>query len=359
MKNNIIITGGGTGGHIFPAIAMAKELIKNNPNLNIVFFGAKGKMEMEIVKKYGFKIIGLPIIGLEKKINYRLFKFITYFFYSLLYCIFYIKTKKIKIVIGTGGYASSPAMFAAYVTKTIFFIQEQNSIPGKVNKILSKKATKIFTHFSGMEKYFPKEKILLMGNPMLEKNSLTVNENIKKKWNLAKEKTLLIIGGSQGALAINKEIKNIIKKISIEEKYNVIWQTGKNFYAEASSIKNLKNIKIIDFIDNIIDVYKISTLVVTRAGAMSISEISNLNIPAIYIPLPTAAESHQEKNAMYIKKNRGGEVVLQKNIEQLYLKIDTLINDDIKLDLYRLNLKKISFENSSKKISKTILNYLN
>jgi UDP-N-acetylglucosamine--N-acetylmuramyl-(pentapeptide) pyrophosphoryl-undecaprenol N-acetylglucosamine transferase len=308
-----IISGGGTGGHIFPAVAIANELMRQNPDNEILFVGALGKMEMERVPQEGYKIIGLPIAGLNRtnplknlSLPFKLFK-------SYLISRSIIKQLKPDIVIGVGGYASFSIMRMAQRYGIPTLLQEQNSYAGKSNKILSKLAKKICVAYDNMDRFFPKENIVYTGNPV---RALITNSNATQEQGLnhfgltSTKKTILIIGGSLGAKAINDTM------IAQNEKWSkngiqVIWQTGKlSFAAAQQSVSGRENdIKVFDFIKEMDLAYAAADVVISRAGALSISELCILGKPAILVPLPTAAEDHQTVNAMTLVNANAGMIV--------------------------------------------------
>jgi UDP-N-acetylglucosamine--N-acetylmuramyl-(pentapeptide) pyrophosphoryl-undecaprenol N-acetylglucosamine transferase len=297
-----IISGGGTGGHIFPALAIADKIKEKYPNTEIVFVGAKGKMEMEKIPAAGYKIIGLEIAGFQRdsmlKNLFLPFKIIK----SVLMSIAIINNYKPSFVVGVGGYASGPLLFAAQLKGIPTFIQEQNSYPGITNKYLSKKVKKICVAYPGLEKFFPANKIVLTGNP-IRKDIL----NLQSKKEIAVSHfnlninlfTVFITGGSLGARNINLAIKNNIQALS-NMPIQIIWQTGKLFFEEAKEIisrNEVKNIFVYEFVKEMDLAYSAAKLVISRAGAGAISELSVANKCCVLVPLPTAAEDHQTKNA--------------------------------------------------------------
>ncbi|MBC7864832.1 MAG: undecaprenyldiphospho-muramoylpentapeptide beta-N-acetylglucosaminyltransferase [Bacteroidia bacterium] len=299
----VIISGGGTGGHIFPAVAIANQVKKIVPNAEILFVGALGRMEMEKVPAAGYKIIGLNIAGLQRKLTLSNFSFPFKLISSMIKAKKIIKEFAPDIAVGTGGYASGPTLKAACNKGIPALIQEQNSYPGITNKILSKKVNKICVAYEGMEKFFPKEKIILTGNPvrMDIENTRTKKEEGLKFFGLQPgKKTLLIIGGSLGARTINQSIGAGINKFA-EAGIQVLWQTGKNYFETAkqqtSHLKE-KGIFAFDFITKMDFAYAVADCVVSRAGASSVSELCIVKMPCILVPSPNVAEDHQTKNAM-------------------------------------------------------------
>lgn len=360
----IIISGGGTGGHVFPAIAIANALKRRVGMLNILFVGAKGKMEMEKVPEAGYRIIGLNIAGIQRRLTLKNFAVPFKLMGSLLKAKRIIKRYKPDVVIGVGGYASGPVLRVATKRKIPTLIQEQNSFPGLTNRILGKKVNKICVAYSGMEKYFPTEKIYLTGNPVRQEI-----QNIEGKREKALEyfglnpdqKVLLIVGGSQGALSINEGIKNSLELLA-QNNIQVIWQTGKYFHPVANkAVENHrdKNIEAYEFISAMDLGYAAADVIVSRAGAIAVSEISLVNKPAILIPLPTAAEDHQTKNAISLVNHNAAILVkdseARTNLGKVVL---DLINDEEKQNKIKQNLAGLAFKNSADKIASVIISLI-
>jgi len=357
----VIISGGGTGGHIFPAIAIADALKESNPSVEILFVGANGKMEMEKVPAAGYKIEGLNIVGLQRKFDLKNlilpFKIIG----AVLKASSIIKRFNPQVVIGVGGYASAAVVYAAGRKKIPVLIQEQNSFPGKTNKKLSKYAHRICVAYPDMEQFFPKEKLVYTGNPIrknIEQNKFTREQGIQH-FNLdPNKKTILVVGGSQGALAVNKGIKNGIEKFE-QNNIQVIWQTGKPFFSEAKNaveIAGTKNIIPMDFIEKMNFAYAAADLVISRAGAMSISELSVCGKACIFVPLPSAAEDHQTKNAMSLV-NRNAALLIKNSEAPLQLAevaISTL-KDENKLIQLINNIQKFAAFDSAAVIASEII----
>jgi UDP-N-acetylglucosamine--N-acetylmuramyl-(pentapeptide) pyrophosphoryl-undecaprenol N-acetylglucosamine transferase len=299
----LIISGGGTGGHVYPAIAIANTFKERHPDAEILFVGAEGKMEMVRVSEAGYKIIGLWISGLQRRLTLSNllfpFKLIASYFKARRI----IRNFKPHVVVGTGGYASGPIMLASTSRHIPSLIQEQNSYAGLTNKRLGKKVQTICVAYAGMERYFPKEKIVLTGNPV-RKDIL----NLETKRLLAldhfafsgSDKTLLVLGGSLGARTINESILKGLDQL-IEREIQVIWQTGKMYYESVKiqiANRNLGKVRVFDFLLQMDLAYAASDVVVSRAGALSISELCLANRPAILVPSPNVVEDHQTKNAM-------------------------------------------------------------
>lgn len=332
MKGNLkfIISGGGTGGHIFPAISIANELKKKFPKAEFLFVGAEGRMEMEKVPAAGYKIIGLWISGLQRKLTLANLLFPFKVISSI------IKSRKIirdfvpDAVIGTGGYASGPMLRAASAKGIPTLIQEQNSYPGITNKILSKKVNTICVAYQNMEQFFPKEKIVFTGNPV--RQDICDLENKKNEsysfFNIGNtKKTVLIIGGSLGARTINEAIAANLSELKNAD-IQVIWQTGKLFHEKAKAYAS-ETVKVYDFISRMDLAYAAADLVISRAGASSVSEIQIVGKPCILVPSPNVAEDHQTKNAMALVNQNAALLVKDSDADkQLITKTIALLKDE-------------------------------
>jgi UDP-N-acetylglucosamine--N-acetylmuramyl-(pentapeptide) pyrophosphoryl-undecaprenol N-acetylglucosamine transferase len=299
----VIISGGGTGGHIFPAIAIANALKKINPSSEFLFVGAQGRMEMEKVPAAGYKITGLAIAGIQRKLSLSNFLLPFKVINSVLKSRSIIRDFRPDVAIGVGGYASGPLLFAATGMKVPSLIQEQNSFAGITNKLLAKRVQKICVAYEGMEKYFPAEKIVMTGNPVRE-NMVDIagkREEAMKFFELnPNKKTVLVIGGSLGARTINESIAAGLSEL-INRNIQLIWQTGKGFYQNARGLTlahTSSGIKAFDFIQRMDLAFAAADVVVSRAGASSVSELTLVGKPSILVPSPNVAEDHQTKNAM-------------------------------------------------------------
>jgi UDP-N-acetylglucosamine--N-acetylmuramyl-(pentapeptide) pyrophosphoryl-undecaprenol N-acetylglucosamine transferase len=316
MGMRVIISGGGTGGHIFPAIAIAKTIQAQQPDATILFVGALGKMEMEKVPAAGFEIVGLPIVGIQRRLTWKNLLVPFKLLASMIKARRIVKEFKPDVAIGVGGYASGPLLRAAAALGVKTLIQEQNSYPGITNRILSKKVNTICVAYDGLERYFPKEKIVMTGNPVRPE---VVRLNGKREQALKhfgldpNRKTLLVIGGSLGARSINQAVDAHAQRWE-QEQLQVIWQTGKG-YVEASQKRcaGLNHVKAYEFIREMDMAYAAADLVVSRAGAMSISELCLVAKPSVFIPSPNVSEDHQTKNAMALVNN--GAALLVKDAE--------------------------------------------
>jgi len=350
MKKRFIISGGGTGGHIFPALAIANQIKKIVPDADILFIGAKNKMEMIRVPQAGYPIEGLDIYGINRSLS--LSAFISNLKLPFLLLKTWRKVKKIikqfnpDAVIGVGGFASGPALRAAASLGIKTLIQEQNSYPGITNKLLSKKANKICVAYDGLEKFFPKEKIIKTGNPV---RSAIVS--LKKKSEEAyhffgfqkEKKTVLIVGGSLGARSLNlclAQHLTILKKEGVQ----ILWQTGELFYKNIDpEILNQEdeNTKIVPFIQQIDFAYSIADYIVSRAGALAITELAIVGTPAILVPFPYAAEDHQTANAKALSSQQAAILIPDNEVnEKLIPELIALIHDDEKSKILAQNIKK-------------------
>jgi len=325
----LIISGGGTGGHIFPAVAIANEFRFRYPNSEILFVGAQGRMEMTRVPEAGYKIVGLWISGLQRKLT------LSNLLFPIKLIVSYFKARQIvnqfkpHVVIGTGGYASGPIMMAATRKGIPTVIQEQNSYAGLANKQVADKASRICVAYDGMEKYFPARKIVITGNPV-RKDILNIES--KRDQALAhfafspEGKTLLIIGGSLGARTINESILHGMEKI-LEANIQVIWQTGKGYYEsyKAQLAKfDLRKIRVQDFVREMDFAYAAADVVISRSGALSVSEICIAKKPVILVPSPNVAEDHQTKNAKALSEKDAAILVTDKDANSML--VDTALS---------------------------------
>ncbi len=361
----VIISGGGTGGHVFPAIAVAQELRDRIPEVKILFVGAKGKMEMEKVPKAGFDIEGLWISGLQRKLTLRNLMFPIKLVSSLVKGFGIVNRFKPDVVVAFGGYASGPIAQVAAMKNIPVIVQEQNSYPGITNKILASKARKICVAYEGMEKYFPKEKIVYTGNPVRQDISeldKDINSSFKYFDLVQNKKTVLVFGGSLGAGSINEAVKhNLDSILKVNDDIQFIWQVGKLYFDEYSQLEIVKkndNVKVFAFIDRMDLAYASADLVVCRAGALTISELCVAGKAAILVPSPNVAEDHQTKNAESLVKHNAVLMIPDKKIKsELSNSINSLMSDESKIDELVSNIKKLGKPNAAKKIVDTIMQY--
>lgn len=354
-----IISGGGTGGHIFPAVAIADELRKKHPNCEILFVGAKDRMEMEKVPKAGYPIEGLWISGLQRKITVENLLFPVKLIASLIKASKIINKFKPDVVIGVGGYASAAVLRVATSKGIPTLIQEQNSFPGITNKWLAPKVNKVCVAYEGMDKYFPKEKIMLTGNPVREEMVMIDGKKDQAYafFELDPEKaTILITGGSLGAKSVNQNISKGLKTL-IENGSQVLWQTGKPYYEEAKIIASeFVNVKVHEFIYKMDYAYAVADIVVARAGAITVSELSLVKKPAILVPYPYASEDHQTKNAMVLVKNDAAiHIADHEASEKLINTIVSLLNDAERRTKLEENLSSLGLNNATESIANEVL----
>lgn len=358
----VIISGGGTGGHIYPAIAIANALKEMESDIEILFVGAKNKMEMEKVPAAGYKIEGLWISGLQRRLTADNLMFPLKIISSVIKARKIIKNFKPQVAVGVGGYASWPLLYAANSLGIPTVIQEQNSYAGLTNKMLAKKAGKICVAYENMEKFFPKEKIILTGNPV-RKDILdyqTKKEEGYSFFNLEKSRqTILAVGGSLGARTINESIHaqlDLIEKSGVQ----LIWQTGKWYYQKAKEAVEgkYKYIRVLEFVSRMDLAYAVADTVISRAGALSISELCLVGKPCILVPSPNVAEDHQTKNAMALVKAEAAEMI--KDSEAKYNLVAaalSLLKDEQKKKVLSTNIRRLGKPDAAKEIAKIILNY--
>lgn len=348
-----LISGGGTGGHIFPAISIANALKELDPEAEILFVGALGRMEMERVPQAGYEIVGLPVRGFDRKKPWKNVSVLIDLSKSIRQVKKIIRDFKPNVGVGVGGYASGAAMWAAAKMGIPILLQEQNGFAGVTNKILKDKAAKICVAYEGMEKFFPADKIILTGNP--------VRQNLLdgRKSEDDGRKTLLIIGGSLGARTINEAVIAGLKELT-NEGLKVVWQTGKVYYEKCKSAWEAAgspaNIECLDFLSDMPDRYANADLVVSRAGASSISEICLLGKPAILVPSPNVAEDHQTHNAMALV-NKDAAVLVRdaEAAEKLIATALELLNDPKRLKTLQTNVLKLAQKDSAKRIAEEVI----
>lgn len=353
----LIVSGGGTGGHIFPAIAIADAFKRHHPDAEILFVGAKGRMEMDRVPKAGYPIEGLWISGFKRELSLDNLSFPFKLISSLWKAKRILKKFKPDVVVGVGGFASGPTMRKATSLGIPVVIQEQNSFPGVTNKIVAPKAAKICVAYDNMERWFPKDKIVLTGNPL--RNNVVATEGKREEgakfFGLDPEKPIiLLVGGSQGALGINKGISAKLAMFK-DVDYQLIWQTGK-FYIDQAQ-KEIKELGLEDkvkptvFIDRMDLAYACANVVISRAGAMSISELSLVKKAVVFVPLPTAAEDHQTKNAQSLADKDAAIVVKNSETpEKLLPTVFDLLKDEEKIRTMEENIAKFARPNAAEDI---------
>jgi UDP-N-acetylglucosamine--N-acetylmuramyl-(pentapeptide) pyrophosphoryl-undecaprenol N-acetylglucosamine transferase len=348
----VIISGGGTGGHIFPAIAIADEIKRRNPKVKILFVGAAGKMEMEKVPQAGYKIEGLHIAGFQRKFKLSNFLLPFKILKSLLKARKIIKKFKPDLVIGVGGYASGPTLKMANLIGVPTLIQEQNSFPGKTNRMLAAKAKCICTAYDGMEKYFPKTKIVLTGNPVrkeLSGKQCDKNESLEMFQLIPAMPTVLVIGGSLGAKTLNRSMVHGLELFQ-QEGVQLLWQSGKHYYdtlREELFGKDLTNIHLNQFISRMDCAYEVADVIISRAGAISVSELSIIGKPVILVPSPNVSDDHQTKNAMALVEKNAAILIKDEDArEDLVEEALKLIKDKQRCKQYAEAIKKLEKPNA-------------
>ncbi len=366
-KLRVIISGGGTGGHIFPAISIANAIKSKCPDAEILFVGAIGRMEMQRVPAAGYEIKGLPICGFDRKNLLKNFSVLLKIFKSQRMAKKIIKEFRPQVAVGVGGYASGPTLNKASAMGIPCLIQEQNSYAGVTNKLLSKNemTRKICVAYEGMDRFFPAEKIIMTGNPVRQ-NVLECDltpQDARRSLGLDPEKkTILLVGGSLGARTINE---SILRHLNLVEQSGVqfIWQTGKYYFAaigEQLKGKVLPMLKVTDFIADMGVAYRAADLVISRAGASSISEFCLIGKPVVLVPSPNVAEDHQTKNAMalvnkdaalYVKDSEAPDTLLQKAINT--------VKDDSRLAILSENIKKLGLKDSADIIADEVISLAN
>ena len=355
----VIIAGGGTGGHIFPAVAIGHALQRMRPGTQLLFVGAKNKMEMEKVPQEGFEIIGLDIAGFQRgsilknlSLPFKLLK-------SKMQARNIIRQFKPGIIVGVGGYASFPVLNAGQGMNIPTLIQEQNSFAGKSNKILGKRAKAICVAYENMEQFFPKDKIIITGNPVrksISDMSKTTEEGIASFGLKNNVKTILIVGGSLGAKSINESIDEGLDEL-MKEDVQVIWQTGKPYHAQAKRRIGgySSKVKVFDFIKEMDCAYAAADIVISRAGALAIAELCIVGKPVIFVPYPHAAEDHQTSNAMALVKRNAAALIKDSDAKtELVKKLKSILKDSDIQKIMSENLKAMAIKDADERIANKV-----
>lgn len=358
-----LISGGGTGGHIFPAVSIANALKELDPEAEILFIGALGRMEMERVPQAGYKIIGLPVRGFNRAQPWKNVSVLIDLMKSIRQVKKIIRDFRPNVGVGVGGYASGAAMWAAANMGIPILLQEQNGFAGVTNKLLKNKASKICVAYEGMERFFPTDKIILTGNPVRQnllngRKSQTTNDN-------SQTKNLLIIGGSLGARTINEAVKASLQELKAKsQELRVVWQTGKGYYEKCmeawKAAGSPGNIEVHDFLSDMPDRFATANLVISRAGASSISELCLLGKPAILVPSPNVAEDHQTHNAMALVNKDAAVLVRDADAAtQLIPTALELIADDARLETLHTNVLQLAQRDSARRIAIEVMKLAN
>lgn len=347
----VIVSAGGTGGHIYPALAIINKIKEEEPNSEFLYIGTTNRMEKDLVPSLGIKYEGLEVTGFQRKLTYKNIKTVTNFLSAIKKAKKNIKDFNPDIVIGCGGYVTAPVIYAAKKLGKKTFIHEQNSVVGLANKFLVRYTDKVGVSFESTIDDFPKGKAILTGNPCSEK-ALSIKKAKKEDLGIDKNKKLvLIVMGSLGSRTVNDKIFSFIDKFRYKD-YSVIFVTGNNYYEKVKNKKIPDNVKLMPFIYEMPSVMKITDLMVTRAGASTMSEITALEVPSIFIPSPYVANNHQYKNAIDLVNQNAGLMLEEKDLNEINLikLIDDTINNQDKLLEIKKNLKNIGIKDSSSRI---------
>ena len=347
----VIISAGGTGGHIYPALAIINKIKEEEPNSEFLYIGTTNRMEKDLIPSMGYRYEGLEVTGFKRKLSLDNIKTVTNFVSAIKKAKIIIKDFNPDIVIGCGGYVTAPVIYAAKKLGKRTFIHEQNSVVGLANKFLSKYSDKVGVSFESTINDFPSGKAVLTGNPCSEK-ALSIKKAKKESLGIDKDKKLvLIVMGSLGSRTVNDKIMSFIDKFK-DKNYSVIFVTGTTYYEKVKDIKVPSNVKILPFIYEMSSVMKVTDLMVTRAGASTMSEITVLEVPSIFIPSPFVTNNHQYKNAMDVVNNNAGLILEENDLtdDSLIGMIDKTINDKDKLLEMKKNLRKLGIKDSSTRI---------
>ena len=364
MNNpRIIISGGGTGGHIFPALSIANYLRELRPDAEILFVGAEGKMEMERVPAAGYKIIGLPVAGLQRSLSLKNLALPFKVLRSIRKAGAILKEFKPDVAVGVGGFASGPLLWSASRRGIPCLIQEQNSYAGLTNKILGKRAAKICTAYEGMERFFPADRILLTGNPIRSEIAPATEAQREEGYRFygldPRKKTLFVVGGSLGCGTLNRVMRDWVENRAATASYQVIWQCGKYYKAGVDAFmagRDIPNLVYTDFISRMDLAYAVADLLVSRAGAGTISELCVAGKPTIFVPSPNVAEDHQTHNAMALVHKDAALMVRDADAQARLLDTaEALLADQARLDALKTNILKLGRKDASEVIAREVL----
>ncbi|MFD1314438.1 undecaprenyldiphospho-muramoylpentapeptide beta-N-acetylglucosaminyltransferase [Namhaeicola litoreus] len=348
----VIMSGGGTGGHIYPAISIADEIKRRYPKAEFLFVGAKNRMEMEKVPQAGYEIIGLDVAGIQRSASLKNLSFPFKLLGSLKEARKIMKGYKPDVVIGTGGFASGPTLFVANFSNIPTVIQEQNSFPGVTNKWLSKKAKKICVAYDGLETFFPAEKIIKTGNPVRQ-DLISMDgkreEAIESFGLNPSKKTLAVIGGSLGSGKINETVNRNLDQL-LDLDLQILWQTGNYYFEKYKHHNDTEGVTTLSFIKRMDFLYAASDFIVSRAGAGTISELCIVGKPVIFIPSPNVAEDHQTKNALALVKEEAAIMLKESELEGFNQTLTSLIDDKKLQEQLSENIKKLALPNATKTI---------
>lgn len=347
----VIVSAGGTGGHIYPALAIINKIKEEEPDSEFLYIGTKNRMEKDIVPTYGIKYKGIEVSGFKRKLTLDNIKTITSYLKARKECLKIIEKFKPDVVIGTGGYVTGPVIWAAKKLKKKTFIHEQNSVVGLANKYLSRYADRIGVCFESAKNSFPKEKVYLTGNPCSDKAINAKKVNIED-YGLSKDKkTVLIVMGSLGSKTINEKIISFIDSFRNKD-YQVLFVVGKNYLEQNKKIVLPSNVKLVSYVENLPGLMKSVDVMISRAGASTISEITAVGIPTIFIPSPYVTNNHQYKNAMDLVNRKAALIIEEKDLtkEVLFKQIDRVLKNEKNYETLKNNVGKLSVKDSSGKI---------
>ncbi len=351
----VIVSAGGTGGHIYPALAIINKLKEKEKNLEVLYIGTHNRMEKDIVPERNIPYESLEIYGFSKRDMLRNIKNLSLIHQATKKCLKIMTEFKPDLVIGVGGYVTYPVIKAAHKLHLKTLIHEQNSLPGKSNRFLAKKVDKIALSFASSKDYFPQNKCVVTGNPCAE-NALKVPPISKTSLGLsANKKLIVIVSGSLGSATVNMKMQDFLKQCQ-NKPFEVLYITGKDYYNEFTKNTYPKNVKVIPYLDNLPGLLKNTDLLITRAGASTISEIIALGIPSIFIPSPYVANNHQYYNALELKKHYAADLIEEKNLTgtNLLEKVEEILYNENAIKLMKENLSKMSNNDSAEKIYKVI-----
>lgn len=355
----MLLAAGGTGGHVYPAIAIADALRKLRKEVSILFVGTRDRMEWSTVPKSGYDIKSIWISGFHRRLTIQNFLFPLKLFVSLIQSFVILRQYRPDVVVACGGFASGPIGWMAAKTGIILVLQEQNSFPGVTNRMLAKQATTIFTAFKDAQEYFPADKVKLAGNPVRSKLEDKDLQQSLKHFNFNADKpVLLILGGSGGALALNNVMQKELSVLHNELNLQIIWQCGEKYLDEISEkidTKEYPNLRLLDFIDDMAAAYGAADLVITRAGASTCSELMTIGKPAVLVPSPNVAGNHQEMNAKSMAEAGAAEILKENNLDEALTEtVQNLIANDKKLAEMSSAMKKLARPNAAKDIAEEI-----